>query len=226
MIFSKRFILFFALVMVFCFSSLVAQESSRPISFRWAVVGKTMVNGKKEIINIQRDTTLYTGDSFKMLVQPLSRCHVYVMFSDSRGGMTLLFPYSSQEIGTSVSTDVSYTMPRGRLWYSLDSNTGRETFYIVASGERLNALEKLLVGLKQQDEQTAKQVTQQVIQQINSYRKQYRKFTSLAEKPIAIAGNVRGIGDEKEVDRVDLSQFATEVEATGLYIRTITIEHR
>ena len=45
-------------------------------------------------------------------------------------------------------------------------------------------------------------------------------------KPIAIAGNVRGIGDEKEVDRVDLSQFATEVEATGIYIRTISIEHR
>jgi len=215
-----------ALVAIFCISLLIAQESPRPISFRWALVGKMSVNGKKAIINIQRDTVLYTGDSFKMLIQPLSHCYIYVMFQDSRGGMTLLFPYSSQEIGTSVSTDVSYTMPRGRLWYSLDSNTGRETFYIIASGERLSALEKLLVSLKKQDEQTAKKVTQEVIQQINSYRKQYRKFTSMAEKPIAIAGNVRGIGDEKEVDRVDLSQFATEVEATGLYIRTITIEHR
>jgi hypothetical protein len=148
------------------------------------------------------------------------------MFQDSRGGMTLLFPYSSQEIGSSVSTDLSYTMPRGRLWYSLDSNTGRETFYIIASGERLTDLEKLLFTLKKQDEQTAKNVTQQVIQQINTYRKLYRKFVSMSEKPIAIAGNVRGIGDEKEVDRVDLSQFATEVEATGIYIRTISIEHR
>lgn len=213
---------FVSLVTLFCCALLAAQEPSRPISFRWAVVGKTMIDGKKTIVNIQRDTTLYTGDSFKMLVQPLSQCHVYVIFQDSRGGMTLLFPYSSQEIGTTVSTDVSYTMPPGRLWYSLDSNTGREIFYIVASNERLYALEKLLVGLKKQDEQT----TGRVIQQINSYRKQYRKFTSTAEKPIAIAGNVRGIGDEKEVDRVDLSQFATEVEATALYIRTITIEHR
>ncbi len=225
MIISKRFMLL-ALFAIFCISLLIAQETPRQISFRWALVGKMSVDGKKAIINIQRDTVLYTGDSFKMLIQPLSRCYIYVMFQDSRGGMTLLFPYSSQEIGTSVSTDVSYTMPRGRLWYSLDSNTGRETFYIIASGERLSALEKLLVSLKKQDEQTAKKVTQEVIQQINSYRKQYRKFTSMAEKPIAIAGNVRGIGDEKEVDRVDLSQFATEVEATGLYIRTITIEHR
>jgi len=207
---------------VLCF----AQETPRPISFRWAVVGKTSMNGKKAIINVQRDTTLYTGDSFKMLIQPLSKCYVYVMFQDSRGGMTLLFPYSSNEIGSSVSTDVSYTMPRGRLWYSLDSNTGRETFYIIASGERLAELEKLLLNLKKQDEQTAKNVTQQVIQQINTYRKLYRKFVSISEKPIAIAGNVRGIGDEKEVDRVDLSQFATEVEATGIYIRTISIEPR
>jgi hypothetical protein len=214
------------LIALFFVSLLVAQEAPRPISFRWAVVGKTLMNGKKAIINVQRDTVLNTGDSFKMLIQPLSKCYVYVMFQDSRGGMTLLFPYSSQEIGSSVSTDVSYTMPRGRLWYSLDSNTGRETFYIIASGERLTELEKLLHSLKKQDEQTARNVTQQVIQQINTYRKLYRKFVSMSEKPIAIAGNVRGIGDEKEVDRVDLSQFATEVEATGIYIRTISIEHR
>jgi hypothetical protein len=225
MIILKRFI-HLTLTTLFCVSLLIAQESSRPISFRWALIGKTLIGEKKTIINIQRDTTLYTGDSFKMLVQPLSQSYVYVLFQDSRGAMTLLFPYSSQEIGTAVSTDTSYSMPRGRLWYSLDSNTGRETFYIIASGDRLYALEKLIVGLKKQDEQTAKKITQQVIQQINSYRKQYRKFTSMAEKPIAIAGNVRGIGDEKEVDRVDLSQYATEVEATGIYIRTITIEHR
>jgi hypothetical protein len=211
---------------LFFASLLVAQETLRPITFRWALVGKTSMVGKKSIINVQCDTVLYTGDSFKMLIQPLSKCYVYVMFQDSRGGMTLLFPYSSQEIGSSVSTDVSYTMPRGRLWYSLDSNTGRETFYIIASGERLTDLERLLHGLKKPDEQAAKNVTQQVIQQINTYRKLYRKFVSMSEKPIAIAGNVRGIGDEKEVDRVDLSQFATEVEATGIYIRTISIEHR
>ncbi len=223
---SKRSILITAVFLLLASAFVHAQESSKAISFRWALVGKTSVHGKKTIVNIQRDTALYTGDSFKMLVQPLSQCYIYVVFNDSRGTTTLLYPYSPQDIGTQVSTEVSYTMPRGRLWYSLDSNTGRETFYIIAAGERLPALEKLLMNLKGQDEQDVRKTSQQVIQQINTYRKQNRKFISMAEKPIGIAGNVRGMGDEKEVDRVDLSQFATEVEATGLYIRTITIEHR
>ncbi len=225
---SRRSIfLVLALLAILSLGVLQAQEASKAISFRWAIVSKTTINGKKTIVNIQRDTTLYTGDSFKMLIQPLTKCYIYVIFNDSRGTMTMFYPYSSGDVGTLMSTDVSYTMPSGRLWYSLDSNTGRETFYIIAAAERLPALEKFLVNMKERrPEQDAKQLSTQVIQQINSYRKQYRKFTSLAEKPIGIAGNVRGIGDEKEVDRVDLSQFATEVEATGLYIRTISVEHK
>ncbi len=222
----KLFCYSIILITVFLSSNMVAQDSHEAISFRWALVGKTTVDGEKKIINIQHDTAMMTGDAFKMLIQPITKCYLYVLLRGSRSDMTLLFPYSTRDFKNVVSTEVSYLIPRGRLWYELDSNVGHETFYFIASPERLPTLEKALEDLKVQDEQSCEQRSQQVIQQINNLRKQNRKFTSIAEKPIGIAGNVRSIGNEKEIDRIDLSQYATEVEGNGFYIRTIVIDHR
>ncbi len=205
---------------------ILSQESSQAgtdsIAFRWAFVAQAGGKEKKKISVVHHDTTLFTGDHLKLFVRLDRPAYIYIFLYNSKQELKLLFPYTFEQFTKDYATDKNYFIPKGREWFNLDKNTGEETFYLLASRNRLPEIENLYMHYnKAEDKQSA---ADQLLTEISNLKKQTRKFATLAEKPVAIAGNVRG--EEAYTDRTDISQMATEIEALGFYSKTITVDHR
>jgi hypothetical protein len=197
------------------------QDDAANVGFRWgfgAIVGQP---GSKRLVPITRDTVLKSGDEIKMVVQLTKPCFVYVVYVGSKGELSLLFPYEFSQFTTDYKVGKNYYVPRSAPWFRLDENKGKETFYLLASSERLTVLENLVTQYYDADDSKKPQVAQQVISEIRDARRRFRNFTTLAERPIAIGGNVRG-----REQRPDVASIATEISATNFYGKTFTIDHQ
>src|SRR3990172_7487575 len=68
------------------------QDEAGNVAFRWgfgAIVGPA---GGKWLAPITRDTVLKSGEELKMVLRLTKKCFVYVLYHDSRGELSLLFP--------------------------------------------------------------------------------------------------------------------------------------
>ena len=138
-----------------------------------------------------------------------------------------MFPYDSAMFQKDYKLDKNYYIPKGREWFRLDKNTGTETFYVLASSERLTSLENDLHAYFTSTTDKKPDAAALVVNEIKDIKKRFRTFATIAERPISIAGNVRG---EKQYavdpDRVDIAQFASEILANNFFSKTISIDHK
>ena len=210
-------------------SPLVAQDAGADnnIQYNWAFVARAGEAGSRRLGVVTRDTSMKTGDEFKLYVNLVKPSYVYVIHKSSTNELSLLFPYDSAMFLKDYKTDKNYYIPKGRDWFKLDKNVGTETFYVLASSERLTELENDLQAYfaaaadKKSDAMTV------VMNEIKDIKKHFRTFATIAERPISIAGNVRG--EKKNIidpDRVDISQFATEILANNFFSKTVSIDHK
>jgi hypothetical protein len=177
-------------------------------------------------VPITRDTVLKSGDEIKMMVKLTKGCYVYLVHYGSTGEIDLLFPYSTGQFQTDYTLDKNYYVPKGRNWSALDKNTGKEIFFLVASTERLLDLEVKLGNYFSADPADRKPLAADVVSEIRGVRKRYSTFATLAEKPLAIGGNIRGTGKTETVRRPDVATIATQISANNFYSKTITIDHQ
>jgi hypothetical protein len=206
-------------------SAAAIQQGDANIGFEWAF-GVLRHAGKVPMLTpITRDTVLKTGDEIKMLVKLTKDCYVYVVYLDSQGELNLLFPYSIRQLQTDYIIGKPYYIPKGRTWMKMDQNTGRETFFLVASTERLLSLEVKLGNYFSVDPSERKPLAEGVVSEIRGLRKQYATFATIAEKPLSIGGNIRSTDTLKIVRRLDVADIATEISASNFYSKTITIDH-
>jgi hypothetical protein len=203
----------------------VYQQSEGNIGFEWAfgVLKKTKPLAP---IPITRDTVLKSGDEIKMMVKLTKDCFIYVVYYDSGGEINLLFPYKISQLQTDYKMDKTYYIPKGRSWMSLDNNTGKEVFFLVASNERLLDLEIKLGNYFSAEPSSRKPLADEVVSEIRGLRKRYTSFATLAEKPLTIGGNIRSTDTVKVERRPDVSELATEITADNFYSKTFTIDHQ
>jgi hypothetical protein len=197
------------------------QEDNANVGFRWgfgAIVGQS---GNKRLTPITRDTVLRSGDELKMVVQLTKPCFVYVLYVGSKGELSLLFPYDVSQFQTDYKTGKNYYIPRSAPWFRLDEKKGKETFYLLAAAERLTDVEKLVTRYYDADEMKKPAVVQQVLAEVRNLHRRFRTFTTLAERPIAIGGSVRG-----REQQPDVASIATEISAMNFYAKTFTIDHQ
>jgi hypothetical protein len=207
-------------------TSLALAQEKPNVSFEWAFATLS-ATGKAAIpVPIVRDTTLQTGDQIKMMVRLKSDCFIYVIHETPTGEISLKFPYDLKQFTIDYKIGKNYFVPKARDWFTLDSNTGRETFYLVASGRRLLDLEVLLSKYKDADASKKPTIAKDIVAEIRNVRKHYKTFTTLAERPISIGGNVRGMGKEPGSGIPDVAQVATEISANNFYSKTFTIDHK
>lgn len=199
------------------------EEVKENIFYKWAFVARMGTGEGRHVLPITRDTTLRSGEEVKLFVHLLRKCYVYVVHRSPGGEIRLLFPYSME---SENELEKNYYVPKGRGWFVLDKNTGPETYYILASAERLTGLENSLRSYAATSGDEAKKTAASVVNEIKEVKKRYRTFATLAERPISIAGNVRGTRSLTDVDRIDIATLATEVSAHNFYSKTITIDHK
>ena len=216
-------------VSVLCATVVVAQEAGQEsnVHYQWAFVARSGGTGHHTLGVLTKDTTLKSGDQFKMFVNLSKASYVYIVYKGSGNALTLLFPYSIDMFQKDYVLDKNYYIPKGRDWFTLDKNTGTETFYLLASSERLTSLENLLAEYAKADSSKREEAAAKVVNEIKETKKRFRTFATLAERPISIAGNVRGESKKQiDPDRVDIATLATEISANNFFSKTITIDHK
>jgi len=219
----------FAVCVLFIAQMIVAQEATQKenINYKWSFVARGEFGSKKRVAAISRDTSLKSGDEFKLLVHQIQRSYVYVIYKNSKNEITMLFPYSFDMFEKEYALEKNYYIPKGRDWFKLDKNIGTETFYILASSERLTDLESGLKEMNSAANDKKLESANMVINEIRDIKKRFRTFSTLAERPVSIAGNVRGKKDtEIDPEKIDIATMATEISANNFYSKTITIDHK
>jgi hypothetical protein len=195
------------------------------VLFKWAF--GALVGKEKKFISVTKDTVLKSGDEMKMYVELGKDCFVYLIYQSSKGEISVLFPNDGfRQFTEDYKIGKPYLMPKGRGWYTLDKNVGTETFYLLGSSERLIELEALIGNYLSADNSKKPDMAKNIIAEIRNVRKRYKTIATLAEKPITIGGNVRGMGETAEVKRPDVTSIATEISASNFYSKIISIEHQ
>jgi len=182
------------------------------VNFVWAFEALVMEGNVTKQVPIKEDMTLKTGDQLKMFVELRKPCFVYVIHHGAQGEIQRLFPYDTQQFTTDYQTSKVYKITPDDARFRVNEQVGRETFYLLASSQRLTDLEKLLetYAAAQPTEQTP--AATNILAEIRNMIKQYRSSVQPG-RPVPIAGNMR-----RGVEGVEIS-------APNFYSKTFTIEH-
>jgi Domain of unknown function (DUF4384) len=200
-----------------------SQTAENNISFLWAFVARTGV-GDTQAVAITQDTTLHTGDQFKMIVELQTPCFVYVLHGSkntegTEGEVTWLFPYHKPQFVTDYQVGKRYDIPPRGAWYSLSPPAGRATIYLLASTQRLSDLEALLEASAAASPAQRSQLTARILAEVRAPR-QVRPSPTPGERPVRIGGSVRG-----GIRGKDFTDFAVEIRALHFYSKTFTLAY-
>lgn len=220
------------LLITFCFllfwssGAAAEQKEENNVCFRWAFGAMVGPENDRRLVAITRDTTLKTGDQLKLLVEMEKKCFVYLIYHSGQNELHMLFPYEISQFSKDPETGKKYYIPQGTRWFELDEKTGLETFYLLASAERLSGLEALMKEYSFAGQSEKKGLVKEVLAEIKKAKRRYRTLTAPAERPLSIGGSVRGVDKKKKSVPPDIDPIAEEVSTTNFYSRTFTIDHR
>jgi len=220
------------LLVAWCFAVLgmpstnAEQNEDKTICFRWAFGAMIGPENDRRLVAITRDTELKTGDQLKILVELQKKCFVYVIYHTRQDEVHLLFPYNIQQFTTEYTLFKKYYIPQDNMWFELDENVGSETFHLLASAQRLIELETLFKKYASADPIGKQGLAKQILAEIRTIKRRYRKFTTIAERPVPIGGSMRGITKNKKTRCPDIDPIAAEVSATKFYSKAFTIDHK
>jgi hypothetical protein len=202
------------------------QGENENINFRWAFCALRERGPDQELVKITGDATLKTGDRIKMFLELRKECFLYVIYHSSQGELRLLFPYDLRRLNSYYRISKKYYIPKGQGWFELDDHVGRETFYVLASANRLTELEGLIEDYQSAEPPKKQKLARSILDEIRKVKRKHSKFKTIAERPVAIVGRIRG-GREADMERTtEISHHAIEVAAHMFHSRTYIIEHK
>jgi hypothetical protein len=182
------------------------------VSFVWAFEALVAEGKITKQVSVKEDMTLKTGDQLKMFVELRKPCFVYVIHHGASGEIQRLFPYDTQQFTTDYQMAKIYEIPPNDAWFRINEQAGRETFYLLASGQRLTDLEQLLATYTAGQPAEQPLAATNILAELRNLLKQHRSSVKPG-RPVPIAGNMR-----KGIEGV-------EITAPQFYIETFTIEH-
>ena len=183
----------------------------------WAVIHKHGDEAPRPIDYERRVVRLQSGDRIRLQLRPLSSCHLYVYLYDSQKRLYLLFPQGSPSRAGPCPGARTFALPGGDNWYRLDEHGGVELFYLIVSEHRQQALEAATEELLRADPASALRA-RRVLEEIKRLIREGSRLAGAQEKPIAVAGDFRGVGEDGEFP-------GRMIEARGVYVRTFRLQH-
>lgn len=189
-----------------------AQDAAN-VHFLWAFEALVTEGNVTRQVPIREDMTLKTGDQLKMFIELRTPCFVYVIHHGAQGEVQLLFPSNARQFTADYQPAKLYEIPPQDGWFRLNEHAGRETFYLVASAQRLLDMEKLLDTYAAAKPAEQPPMATNILTELRNMIRQHRSAVPPG-RPVPIAGNMRQ-GVE-----------GLEVTAANFYSKTFTIEHR
>jgi uncharacterized protein DUF4384 len=130
-----------AILLITLVQPLHGQQAAGTVRFRFAFGALTGAGNNQSLVRITEDTHLKTGDKIKLIAEMEQTGFIYLIHRSPDGEIELLLP---ADLKQNVQIGRSYAIPEGASWFELDKNPGDETFYLMASTQRLSNLESLL----------------------------------------------------------------------------------
>ena len=216
--------------LMFCLEGGIASASGvqagEVIGFRWAFGALLGNNNERKLERVAEEATLKTGDQFKMMVELEKPCFVYVIYYNSKDGVKMLFPYDINQFQTDYQVAKKYYIPQGDAWFELDQHVGRETFHLLASAQRLTAMEELFNEYETADAAKRSELIKRILYEIQSIKNINRELAAPAERPGPIGGAIRGMEKIQGNNLPDVASIAEDIACTGSIARTYNIEHQ
>lgn len=213
------------LIMLLAYSTESLAEDGQQIRLQWAFGALTGPENNPQLLSIEQNAVLHSGDRLKIFLQPQTDCHLYLIYRSSQNELVVMLP--AQGSGSRTAAGVQHRVPGGSGWFSLDEVTGIETFYLLVSARPLENLEALCQNLSASMEKSKRDAFgRDLLSEINRLQKKRRRLTAPAERPIRLGGNFRGFVEDAKPELPDLSRIAMEISASDFYSRTFTIDHR
>lgn len=204
--------------------SVVAWGQEKGIQLRWACVAMASKGNEPKREKVSRRVVLQTGDQLKMSLEFKNKSFAYVIYHNVRGEIRLLYPWRFYGPGSEVQTGRPYYIPDGDAWLVMEDGAGEESIFLLVSTTRLVRLEELLGEYDGLDASRRPQAARDILSEIQSLGRKSRDLAGSAERPITMAGRVRGMQDPLDSFQPDVAAYADEISAGTSYSRTITIE--
>ena len=206
----------------------VRQAEGGSLDFNWSLLGVRKGKNALQVVQIQRDTALRSGDQLMFNFEPRAECYLYLLYSDVSGKFQLLFPSSGKGFARALRTGekVSVPDPGGKM--ELDNQSGDETVYLLVSAVRLEALEGACQQLLSPSAAEGVDSDRKLLSEVRSaIRTNSQNAATIAEVPARIAGTLRGAQKPAaSASELDVSKYSIHVTARNFYAKKIVIHHR
>lgn len=126
------------------------KAQQQPLSVEFAVVAeRKLADGSWGEVLVKDGGELKSFDKFQVHFQPNTDCYIYLLFYDSQGKASQLFPSEVMGKNNFVKKDTEVRAPGRDLFYELDTATGIETVYLIASTQPMADMDWLLEKMEQ-----------------------------------------------------------------------------
>ena len=227
--YTKALSLALALVFIFhsfCLAAPGHQKGNNEARILWAFGAIRASSNPAKVEPVSNQMVLKSGDKLKMMIQIRKKCFVYLIHKDSQGNFAMLFPYSLKQFDTDYQTARNYYSPKGKEWFQLDNRPGNETFYLIASDQRLLDIEYTYQKYASSEESRKQDLAGQILSQLEEITGSH--LASSGEEEILASNQpaLRGFERATGADPTDVAQLATEISFDNIYSKTFVIDHR
>ena len=209
-----------------CLSAPGPKTESHDSRMLWAFGAIRATSNPPKVEPVGTQTVLSSGDKLKMMIQIRKKCFVYVIHKDTQGNLTLLFPYSIKQFDTDYQTARRYYAPKGDGWFQLDNRTGRETFYLIASDQRLLDIEYTYQQYTSSMSSKKQDLAEQMISELDGIAETHMASSAQSDMPADDHYALRGFERATGADPTDITQLAREISFDTTYSETFVIDHR
>ncbi|MGC8493966.1 MAG: DUF4384 domain-containing protein [Syntrophobacteraceae bacterium] len=220
------FVLFLSLFFLHS-SARGAPNNAKAPAFFWAFGALRTTSTHPTALPVTSGMVLHSGDKLKMMLRIRKKCFVYVLYKDSQGNLSMLFPYSPKFFESDYRIDHNYYVPESDAWFQLDTKTGKETFYLIASEQRLRDIEytyKKYVSCK--GEKNKRDLAGQMLSELDSISRQNLALANRAGEPGGEKTLVRGFERAAGEDPTDITGLAKAISFNNIYSQTFVIVHK
>ena len=200
-----------------------SETSPRSIHFNYAFVALTYAGDRSQVVPLKSNHQLKSGDKLKLYLEALNESYFYLFHLGPDGILQQIFPQKHQ--AAKLPSDSKKIIPEGDNWLELDSQTGLEKFYLIASEGRQERLEELCAHhLTLKDNSDIQTSIKQILDEIKTIRR--KNLSGNTERPVRIGGSFRSPGSEASQVNREYFNLASKVDTNGTYSRVFAIDHR
>ncbi|MCE5334727.1 MAG: DUF4384 domain-containing protein [Desulfobacteraceae bacterium] len=202
-----------------------SETDRKDLKLRLAFCAIRGISNPPKVEPVTKNMTLASGDKLKVLLEFSRKCFVYLIHENAQGEVALLFPYSIKQFDTDYQTSRKYTVPKGEAWFQLDTSTGLETFYLLASDQRLLDVEYMYQQYASAKPPEKAELAGRMVSEIRGMGEKY--FASAEKGQILVRNDLsRGFERATGADLTDISGFTREIAFKSFFTETFVVEHR